>query len=178
MITKLQVLGFSLVTALSVPALAHDQRHGAPRAPTSYEGSRHGGPHHEGPRQWGPRDDWRRDRGPRDIVLTGSDINRDGWVSLEEALDHGRSDFRRSDRNHDRVLNRREMDRSEIARHDRNGDGRMSFIEHQRAVRRHFERLDRNRDGYLARYELDSRYGAPGRSAPGRSVGWSPGWRR
>lgn len=108
MITKLPVLGFTQVTALSAPALAHEECGDATRAPAR----------HEGPRQSGSPEQW-RGPAPRDIVLTSSDINRDGWVTLDEALDRGRSDFRRSDRDRDRVLSRREIDRSEIDRHDR-----------------------------------------------------------
>jgi hypothetical protein len=166
MITKLPVLGFTLITALSAPALAqaHEECGGKAHAPAS-----HGGPRGAGPAQWGQRDSGRRSA-PRDIVLTNSDINRDGWVTLDEALSHGRSAFRRSDRDNNQVLSRREMERSEISSHDRDRDGRMSFREHQWAVREHFSRLDRNRDGYLARYELDGRSGSP----PVRSAGW---WR-
>jgi hypothetical protein len=166
MITKLPVLGFSLMTALSAPALAqaHEECGGKPHAPASY-----GGPRESGPRESGQRDKGRRSA-PRDIVLTHSDINRDGWVTLDEALSHGRSAFRRSDRDNNQVLSRREMDRSEISRHDRDRDGRMSFREHQWAVGEHFARLDQNRDGYLTRYELDERSGSP----PVRSAGW---WR-
>lgn len=103
-------------------------------------------------------------------MLTRSDLNRDGWVTLDEALSHGRSAFRRSDRDDNHVLSRREMDRSEIARHDRDRDGRVSFREHQWAVREHFSRLDRNGDGYLARYELDERSDR----TPVRTASW---WR-
>jgi len=165
MITKLPVLGFTLVTALSAPALADDECGGDNRAPARHESPRQSGSRDHS----GSRDQW-RGPAPRDIVLTSSDINRDGWVTLDEALDHGRRDFWRSDRDNNRVLSRREMDRSEIERHDRNRDGRMSFREHQSAVRAHFARLDRNRDGYLARYEVDERYGTPAV----RSAGW---WR-
>lgn len=156
---KLPMLGFTLVTALSAPALAHEECGGDRSAPAR----------HESPRQSGPRDQWRGPAAP-DVALTSSDVNRDGWVTLDEALAQGRRDFRRSDRDNNWVLSRREMDRSEIDRHDRDRDGRMSFKEHQSAVRAHFARLDRNRDGYLARYELHERQGR----SPVRTAGW---WR-
>lgn len=157
MITKLPVLGFTLVTALSAPALAHAE----------CDDDRSGPPRQERPRERGSRDEW-RGPAPRDIVLTRSDVNRDGWITLDEALARGRSDFRRNDRDNNRLLSRREMERSEIERHDRNRDGRMSFIEHQSAVRAHFTWLDRNQDGYVARYELDERRGSSARSAAWR----------
>jgi len=167
MFTKLPVLGFTLVAALSAPALAfaHEECGDDKHAPARYESQRQSGSRNRS----APRDQW-RGPAPRDIVLTSSDVNRDGWVTLDEALDRGRRDFGRSDRDNNRVLSRREMDRSEIERHDQNRDGRMSFREHQSAVRAHFARLDRNRDGHLARYELDERYGSPAV----RSAGW---WR-
>jgi len=160
MTAKLGVLGFSLVMAVSAPALAHEQHGSTWRSPS------HVPQRKASPAPTGARTSWAPERS-RDISLQHSDDNRDGWVTLDEALDRGRFDFRRSDRDRNRVLTRREVDHGELARHDRNRDGRMSLWEHQSAVRAHFARLDRNRDGYLARYELDPRV------APIRRTGWS-----
>jgi hypothetical protein len=193
MIGKLPVLGFALVTAMSGTALARDcdTRH----APASYGGNHPGngygqgygqgyghgqGPDHgygQGPGYGyggypGPAAppvvhvDWSA-RAAADLRY--SDLNRDGYVSMQEALEHGRYEFQRNDRDGNRVLTRHEMGRPELHRGDWNRDGRVTLREYQGAVRTEFARLDRNRDGYLARYELG---GEPGR--PQRSAGW---WR-
>ena len=180
MIGKLSVLGFSLVTALSGPALAGDYDHHAPGgyghgAPAGYghgAGNGYGrgaDPGYGYGRYPAPpivHADWSA-RAADDLRY--SDLNRDGYVSLEEALDHGRYEFQRSDRDRNRVLTRHEVDRPDLYRGDWNRDGRVTIREYQHAVRAEFARLDRNRDGFLARYELG---GEPGR--PRRSAGW---WR-
>jgi len=158
MIGKLPVLGFALVTAISGQALAHDS-HG-PRD------HRHGG------YQGGAPSGYQRGyegNGRVDVDLRHADFNRDGWVTMQEALDSGRQVFRRNDRDNNRVLSRREAGRGGFRYDDRNNDGRVSMREYQRTVRAQFARLDSNRDGYLARHELG--YGRPG---PSRAAGW---WR-
>jgi len=164
MIAKLSVLGFSLATALSGTALANDDctdgsrgpaTHRAPagyRGPQTpqrhevrYDGARHG--------------DGRRDDVRVDIVdLRQSDLNRDGRVTMAEALRHGRHDFRRTDRDGNRVLTRYELPRRELVHDDRDRNGRITYQEHQDAVRWDFARYDANRDGVLARYELNTSY--------------------
>jgi hypothetical protein len=145
MIVKLPLLGFALVTAVSSQALAHES-HGSRHRPTGYDA---------------------RTPAPVAVDLRYADLNRDGWVTMQEALDTGRQVFRRRDRDNDRVLDRREADRAGFRREDRNYDGRVSMREYQRAVRAHFARLDTNRDGYLGRYELGyTRARAP------RPAGW------
>jgi hypothetical protein len=171
MMFKLPVLGFALVTALSGTALAHEPHHDS-GAPTGYRPAAHAPENHGA---YG-RGDYGRG-GPRggyaqsaSVDLRYSDLNRDGYVSLQEALDSGRQVFHRNDRNNDRVLSRREVSHPSIAREDRNRDGRLSMREHQRAIRADFASHDRNRDGYLARYEL----GWQGQRGGQRSAGW---WR-
>ena len=162
MIAKLSVLGFSLATALSGTALANDDctdgSHGpaAPRAPAGYHGPQT--PQRYDARYDGDRHgDGRRDSVRGDVVdLRQSDLNRDGWVTMAEALQHGRQDFRRTDRDRNRVLTRYELPRREFAQDDRDHNGRISYQEHQAAVRWDFARFDANRDGVLARYELNA----------------------
>ena len=149
MIGKLPVLGFSLVTAMSSQALAHEP-HGS----------------------WQHRHDGYAPAVAQ-VDLRYADLNRDGVVTMREALDSGRQVFRRQDRDHNRMLNRHEAGGAGFRYDDRNNDGRVSIREYQRAVRAQFMSLDRNRDGYLARYELGTGgYGYGPRAS--RSAGW---WR-
>jgi hypothetical protein len=148
MIGKLSVLGFSLVTAIASPALAHDSH--------DSRGDRHGRGDHRG--------DYRA--ASAEVDLRYADLNRDGYVTMHEALDSGRQAFRRQDRNNDWTLTRREVGHPAL-RHDRNNDGRVSMREYQRRVRAQFARMDINRDGYLGRRELG--YQGPRDTRP---AGW------
>jgi hypothetical protein len=170
MMSKFSVLGFALVTALSGTALAHEPHHRG-GAPTGYHPAAHGptgsGANHRGGYgRGGPRGGHAQSAS---VDLRYADLNRDGYVSLQEALDSGRQVFHRNDRNNDRLLSRREVSFNTVAQDDRDRDGRLSMREHQQAVRAEFASHDRNRDGYLARYEL----GTGGQRGP-RSAGW---WR-
>lgn len=174
MIGKLPVLGFALVTAVSSQALAREP-HPSQRGPAAY-GS-YGGPgnyggyggrgDHGGRGGYDGRDGRGSWRAQTDVDLRYADLNRDGWVTMQEALDSGRQVFHRKDRNNDRVLTRREVGRPGVRQEDRNDDGRVTMHEHQRNLRAQFARLDTNRDGFLARYELGLE---PPR--PNRPVGW------
>ena len=173
MILKLPILGVALVTALAAgQAAAHEgcpdgtAKHApaaAPRpapayaTPVGYGASGYRAP--AGYRGEVPHDDLRE--------LRQSDINRDGRVTLDEALRHARREFRQDDRDRNRVLTWREVSQRDLAQEDRNRNGRISREEREAALRRSFWRLDRNRDGVLARHELNGRDGA-------RSAGW---WR-
>lgn len=171
MIPKLPILGVALVTALAGQASAHEgcpdgaakhSGHVAPPAPAyatpvGYGGDGYHAPAgHRGERY---RDDLRE--------LRQSDLNRDGRVTLEEAMRQARRDFRQEDRDQNRVLTWREVSQRELSQYDYDRNGRISRDERTDAVRRTFSRLDRNRDGVLARYELSQADGA-------RAAGW---WR-
>lgn len=174
MIAKIpSLLSAAIVTAMAGQAAAHDAdgcRDGD-RAPTTYSAPAPSvytpvgyaaGAYHSPPA--GPPGA-RRDRGGAELNdLRRSDLNRDGVVTLAEALQEGRYEFRNSDRDRNRVLTRREATWGEFAQDDRDRDGVVSYGEHQAAIRRAFYRLDTNRDGVLARYEL----GQPG----ARGAGW------
>jgi hypothetical protein len=142
MIGKLSVLGFSLVTAIASPALAHGPHESRQQ-------------HHQGSRNDDGRD-YGGSYGPasREVDLRRADHNRDGWVTLQEALDSGRQVFRQQDRDRNSVLTRYELNRPALRQDDRNNDGRVSMREYQRSVRAHFASLDSNRDGYLGSREL------------------------
>src|SRR5438132_787894 len=113
MIGKLPVLGFTLVTALSGTALAHencDPGRG-PAGPASYTPAGYS-PAGYGPAGRGPsgRGGYRPAPAPvRPVEYSGraqvdlrySDLNRDGWVTMQEAMDSGRHVFRQNDRNND-----------------------------------------------------------------------------
>jgi hypothetical protein len=170
MMFKLPVIGFALVTALSGTALAHEPNHNH-GGPAGYRPAAHGpaghGEHGRGGHGWnGSGGGYGQ---TASVDLRYADLNRDGYVSLQEALDSGRQVFHRNDRNNDRLLSRREVSFGNVAQDDQNRDGRLSMREHQRSIRAEFASHDRNRDGYLARYEL----GMQGPRAP-RSAGW---WR-
>jgi hypothetical protein len=160
MIAKLPILGFTLVTALAGQAVAHEGcPDGAqPPAPSSYRAPPPIQP------SYTPVD-YRGDHGHRGGAsgdrarvdandLRRSDLNRDGRVTLAEALRHGRRDFQRTDRDQNRVLTWREVSQRDIAVEDRDRNGRISYGEYQDAVRRSFAWFDTNRDGVLASYEL------------------------
>jgi hypothetical protein len=158
MIAKLSVLGFSLATALSGQALAHDDCTDGSNAPATYRVPV--GYHApQAPQRHEARYDGRRDNQRGDIVdLRQSDLNRDGRVTMAEALQHGRQDFRRTDRDRNRMLTSYELPRRELAEDDRDRNGRISYQEYQAAVRGDFARYDANHDGVLARYELNAPY--------------------
>ncbi len=171
MIPKLPLLGAALLTALAGQASAHEgcpdgaKHSGHPGAPppaahvtpVGYHGDGYRAP--AGYRGAAYRDDLRE--------LRQSDLNRDGRVTLAEALRHARRDFRQEDQDRNRVLTPREVSRRDLAVDDRNRNGRISRGEHEAAVRRSFARFDRNNDGVLARYELTPR-------SDSRAAGW---WR-
>jgi hypothetical protein len=156
MIGKLSVLGFSLVSAIASPALAHDE-HDSWRGRGDHRGDYRG--HYRG--------DYRG--APTAVDLRYADRNRNGVVSMQEALDSGRQVFRHQDRNNDRALSHREVGGRGLGHDDRNNDGRVSMREYQRAVRAQFASLDVNRDGYLSRRELG--FAGPQTTRPAR-------WRR
>lgn len=166
MIAKIPVLGFALVTALAGQAVAHEG-HGR------HDGYGKGHPHHaRSDRDYRRGDGPRADAGYRGAYrddlreLRRSDLNRDGWVTMTEALRFARRDFQRTDRDRNHVLTPREVAGRDIVTDDRNRNGRISFEEHESAVRRAFWRFDANRDGLLASYELTNRSTRPA------------GWRR
>jgi hypothetical protein len=175
------ILGLGLFAALAGTAAAHDgdncQR--TERAPTTYQAP---APSPAYVTPVGYHDGYREQRAPAPPHASGyrsdgraanelselrhADLNRDGWVTLAEAMQYGRRDFRVNDRDQNRVLTAREVSWRELGQDDRNRDGRVSYGEYQQAIRRSFNRFDTNRDGVLARYELNQA------SAPGY------GWRR
>src|SRR5688572_25989538 len=161
MIGKLPVLAFALVTAASGTALAREPcepRH----APAGYGYPR--GPAPAGYERPGYSTNV-------EAGLRYSDLDRNGWVTLDEALTHGRFEFRRADRNGDRVLSRHEIGQggARWGGHRGRGDRHITRVEYQDAVRAQFARMDVNRDGILAHYEI----GLPPPRAS-RSAGWWP----
>jgi hypothetical protein len=118
MIAKLPILGFTLVTALAGQAVANENCDHPPQpstyrapavqpgyaTPVGYHAQRADGRHSAGTA--GYRADLSE--------LRQSDLNRDGWVTLDEALRHGRRDFLRSDRDQNRVLSRWEVTRANL----------------------------------------------------------------
>lgn len=167
MIPKLPFLGVALVTALAGQASAHDgcpdgaAKHSghasspAPAAyvtPVGYHGDGYRGDGHRGGAEGQRGERYRED--VRD--LRQADFNRDGWVTLTEALRQARREFRQEDRDQNRVLTRREVSQRDLAQDDFDRNGRISYGEREDAIRRSFSRFDRNRDGLLARYELSA----------------------
>jgi hypothetical protein len=139
MIAKFIPVSVALITAVAGSAAAHDS------TPVGYPGGRH-------------RADVPPARAPVSVdaryELRRSDLNRDGRVTLAEALQQGRRDFRYSDRDQNRALTPREVSWGDVAREDRDRNGWVSYREYQDAIRHSFYRLDTNRDGVLASYEL------------------------
>jgi hypothetical protein len=165
MISKPAVLGFALVSAISVQAVAHEPHRPGPH-PSAHSSE------YRRPAASYPRDAWRA--GPNHFAqpvsyagdLRRADHDHDGWVTPAEARVQSRAVFERADLDRNRVLTRRELRDagSELARQDRDRDGRVSYREYEVGARRQFASLDRNRDGLLSARE---------RGAPvGRNVGW------
>ena len=166
MIAKFIPVSVALVTAIAGSAAAHetgyDHRPGSPAGhraeyppPAVQPGYRADGPYRaNAPRRVEERDELRH-----------SDLNRDGRVTLAEALQQGRRGFRYNDRDQNRALSPREVSWSDVAHEDRDRNGWISYGEYQDAIRRSFARFDTNRDGVLASYEL-RRPMAP------RAAGW------
>ncbi|HEU4581447.1 MAG TPA: hypothetical protein VFS67_24485 [Polyangiaceae bacterium] len=174
MIAKIpSLLSAALVTAMAGQAAAHDDdgcqdgaRAPAPApavyTPVGYPAAAHD---HSPPGYRGREYGARAYRGGGDVEdLRRSDLNRDGVVTLAEALQEGRHEFVNSDRDRNRVLTRREVSWGNFAHDDRDRNGIVSYGEHQESIRRAFYRFDTNRDGVLARYEL-------GPAGP-RGAGW------
>jgi hypothetical protein len=141
--TKLTIAAFSLVSALSGTALAHDG---------NYRADQMRGIRHEQPVRYYAAP---TPASPFNVSdLRTSDANHDGSVTLREAMRAGREDFARSDVNRDGVLSPRELSRAGFAQDDRNRDGVVSLAEYQSDVRRSFQMRDANRDGVLEYREL------------------------
>ncbi|MEO8183260.1 MAG: hypothetical protein ABI895_30880 [Deltaproteobacteria bacterium] len=161
MIAKFFPLTVALVTAVAGSAAAHEthgDRGTAPyRAPAPAYSAPAGHPYAGSVPAAGYRAEEREE-------LRRSDLNRDGRVTLTEALQQGRRGFRHSDRDQNRALTPREVSWGDLAHEDRDRNGRISYAEYQDAIRRTFYRFDTNRDGVLARYEL--------RATAQRSAGW------
>lgn len=154
MIAKFFPASVALVTALAGSAAAHEthgERGAAPhRAPAPAYSAPVGHPYGGN----APAGDYRAERAEERKELRRSDLNRDGRVTLAEALQQGRRGFRHADRNQNRALTPREVSWGDLAHEDRDRNGRISYGEYQDAIRRSFYRFDTNRDGVLARYEL------------------------
>jgi hypothetical protein len=153
--TKLTIAAFSLVTALSGTALAHDG---------NYRADQVRGVRHEQPvRYYAPPFTPASPFNVSDLRM--SDANHDGNVTLREAMRAGRADFARSDVNRDGVLSPRELSRAGFVQDDRNRDGVVSLAEYQSDVRRSFQMRDADRDGVLEHRELSlgSRWMNPAR---------------
>ena len=173
MIAKFFPLSIALVSAVAGSAAAHDADgcESGDRTPATYQAP---APVYATPAGYraGPRAEYPAPPDARQVdarnELRHSDLNRDGRVTLAEALQQGRRDFRYSDRDQNRALTPREVSWGDVAREDRDRNGWISYGEYQDAIRRSFSRLDTNRDGVLASYEL--------RQQP---MGQRPaGWRR
>ncbi|HVZ33981.1 MAG TPA: hypothetical protein VG963_16255 [Polyangiaceae bacterium] len=145
--TKLTIAAFSLVTALSGTALAHDGNYRADQVRSV---------RHEQPvRVYAAPVTAASPFNVNDLRM--SDANHDGNVTLREAMRAGRADFARSDVNRDGVLSPRELSRAGFVQADQNRDGVVSLAEYQSDVRRSFQMRDANRDGMVDYRELSLR---------------------
>jgi hypothetical protein len=168
MISKLGVLSFAIVSAVSAQAAAHDGYADPGRRGSSYPVP-HPAQHRPAAPAYSPgyrpydasyADDLRR-----------ADYNNDGRVTAAEAGEYTRRSFARADLDRNRIITRREArgPGAELARDDRNRDGVVTYPEYAGVLRYQFQRLDTNRDGVLSRYERGERPGPGARRA---------GWRR
>lgn len=126
---KLSVLlGFAGLTALSAVAVAHEGG-GCDRG-------------HEGGRQG---------------LFRNADTDKDGKVTLAEALWAGKQRFDSKDANKDGALSKDEVKgRGErmFERIDANHDGKVTRAESETFVREVFTRFDKNKDGVLTQDEM------------------------
>jgi len=91
------------------------------------------------------------------------DSDNDGTVDLDEAKKAGAASFDRLDRNHNGVLNKRELGgrvtTQEFAAADPDKDGTLSKSEYLSVVEKRFKAADPDSDGTLDEKELNSRAG-------------------
>ena len=171
MLTQIAALGIGLITAVGTPAIAQADcstpaKPGAyPSSYPSYNGPRYPAPTYSPVPAYSPAPTYspapargRNVERPRTVVLRRADNDNDGGVTFHEAQAYGRREFGRADHDHNGVLTRYEIHRSdELASGARGRDGVVTFAEYDASVRRQFASLDRNRDGFLSRNELGSR---------------------
>ncbi len=122
------LLGFAGLTALSAVAFAHD-------------GEKCG---HEG-------------KGRAGGMMQKADANKDGKVTLAEAVAAGQARFDHKDANKDGAITKDEAKgRGErlFERADANKDDKVTRAESEALVREGFTRFDKNKDGVLSQDEL------------------------
>jgi EF hand domain-containing protein len=174
MISKLGVLGFAFVSAVSAQAAAHDGYGDSARGGWNYpdQGAAQYRPVQYRPGQYRPAAaGYQPYEGSYAADLRHADYNNDGRVTMAEARAYARRSFARADFDRNGVVTRREVrgPGAEFARDDRNRDGVVTYAEYAGILRQRFERLDTNRDGVLSPYERGER------PPPGMR---RPGWRR
>src|SRR5215813_10743887 len=99
----------------------------------------------------------------RSRFMQALDPDNDGTVSLDEAKKAASTLFDRLDRNHNRVLNKRELGGrvtpQEFAVADPDKDGTLTKDEYLTVVEKRFKAADPDNDGKLDEKELRSRAG-------------------
>ena len=128
------LLGFAGLTALSAIAFADEAR-------------THGGEH-------GARGEHKGG------MMIHADANKDGKVTLAEALAAGKERFDKKDANKDGAITKDEVkDRGKrmLERADANKDGKVTRAEGETLVREIFTRFDKNKDGAITKDELPQR---------------------
>jgi len=128
------VLGFAGLTALSAVAFADEAR-------------AHGGEH-------GQRGEHRGG------MMMRADANKDGKVTLAEALAAGKERFDQADANKDGAISKDEVKGRGMRlfeRADANKDGKVTRAEGETLVREGFTRFDKNKDGVVTKDELPQR---------------------
>jgi hypothetical protein len=93
----------------------------------------------------------------RGFGMMHADANKDGKVTIDEALTAGKARFAAKDANKDGVLTKDELGgRGEwlFERADANKDGKLTAAESEAFVRAGFTRFDANKDGVLTADEM------------------------
>jgi Ca2+-binding EF-hand superfamily protein len=90
-------------------------------------------------------------------MMSRADANKDGKVTLAEALAAGMAHFDKKDANRDGAITKDEVKgRGErmLERADANKDGKVTRAEGEALVREGFTRFDKNKDGVISKDDL------------------------
>ncbi|MGC4087214.1 MAG: hypothetical protein QM756_04780 [Polyangiaceae bacterium] len=113
-------------------------------------------------------------RGEHKGGMMRADANKDGKVTLAEALAAGNERFAKKDANKDGAITKDEVKGRAarlLERADANKDGKVTRAEGEALVRDGFTRFDKNKDGAITKDELrqHGRHGRRGQSADKRA---------
>jgi hypothetical protein len=90
------------------------------------------------------------------------DQNKDGKLTLDEAIAGAKARFAKADANNDGAISKDESKGPRMLKKDTNSDGKITLAEMEAGVRTWFQNSDKNKDSVLSGDELGHR----GRGGP------------